>query len=129
MFSFFDPDHEEVKRIMKNARRKFEIPMPAVIRCGLQQSLAQGNLLRSVENHKTKYGCIVEADETMRIRMEGSQNKNHADHIAEKGMTSLGPYNLVHKIYSYASSNENTDANAVVEKRTGKTGEKGRHGS
>ena len=41
--------------------------------------------------------CIVEADESMRIRMEGSPHKNQEDHIAGKGMNSLSHYNLVHK--------------------------------
>ena len=40
--------------------------------------------------------CIVEADESMRIRMEGPPHKNHEDHIAGKGMSSLSHYNLVH---------------------------------
>ena len=52
-----------------------------------------------VEEHKTKYACIVEADESMRKRMEGSPHKNHQDHIAGKGMNSLSRFNLVHKIF------------------------------
>ena len=35
----------------------------------------------------------------MRIRMEGSQSKNHEDHIAGKGVNSLSFYNLVHKLF------------------------------
>ena len=52
----------------------------------------------TVGQHKTKYACVVEADESMRIRVGGSQNKNHEDHIAEKGMSSLSHCNLVHEI-------------------------------
>ena len=33
----------------------------------------------------------------MRIRIEGSQNKNHEDHIEGRGMNSLSRSNLVHK--------------------------------
>ena len=43
----------------------------------------------------TKHACIVEADESMRVRMEVSQSKNHEDHIASH-------YNLVHKFISNA---------------------------
>ena len=45
----------------------------------------------------TEYACIVEADESTRKRMEGTLHKDHEDHIAEKGINSLNPYNLVHK--------------------------------
>ena len=66
--------------------------MPAAMLCKLQHCpFAQ------LGNTRQKYACIVEADESMRIRMEGSQNKNHEDHIAGKGMNSLSHYNLVHK--------------------------------
>ena len=51
----------------------------------------------TVGRHKTNYACIVEADESMRIRMEGSQNKNHEDHFAGRGMNSLSHYDLVRK--------------------------------
>ena len=34
---FMDPDDEEFKDIMKNARRKLEIPMPAGMPCKLQR--------------------------------------------------------------------------------------------
>ena len=33
---FIEPDDEEFKHIMKNDRRKLEIPMPAAMPCGLQ---------------------------------------------------------------------------------------------
>ena len=80
---FVDPDDEEFKRFMKNARRKLEIPMPAAMPCRLQHNKHR-ETCRTVGQHKTKYACIVEADDCMRIRMEGSQNKNHEDHIAGK---------------------------------------------
>ena len=33
---FIEPDDEEFKDIMKNARRKLEIPMPAAMPCRIQ---------------------------------------------------------------------------------------------
>ena len=52
---------------------------------------------------------VVEADESVWIRMEGSQSKNHEDHIAGKGMNPSSHYNLsCAQIYSYTSSNGNT---------------------
>ena len=83
-----NPHHEEIKEIMKNACRKLEIPMPAVKPC--KTSLCRGSkeTCRDIGRHKTKYACIVEADESMRKRMEGAPYRCHEDHIAGKGMDS-----------------------------------------
>ena len=42
------------------------------------------------------YACIVEADESARMRMEGSLYKDHEDHTAGKGIKSLNHYNPLH---------------------------------
>ena len=52
---------------MKNARRKLEIPMPAAMLCRLQLHHHR-ETCGTVGQHKTKCACIVEADESMRIR-------------------------------------------------------------
>ena len=85
---FIDPDDEEFKRTMKIGRRKLEIPMPAAMTCKLQREKYR-ETCRTVEEHKTRYVCTVEVDESMGKRMEGSPHKNHEDHIAGKGMNSL----------------------------------------
>ena len=46
---------------------------------------------------KTKLACILEANESTRMRMGNSEPHNHEDHIAGKGKNSLQHYNLVHK--------------------------------
>ena len=46
---------------------------------------------------KTKLACILEADESTRMRMGNSVPNHHEDHIAGKGDNSLQHYNLVHK--------------------------------
>ena len=46
---------------------------------------------------KTKLACILEADESTRMRMGESLSNHHEDHIAGKGDNSLQHYNLVHK--------------------------------
>ena len=82
---FIDLDYGEFKDIMKNARRKLEVPMPAAMPCKTQRE--QYRETCSVEKKcKTKYACIVEADESTRKRMEGSLHEDHEDHIAGKGM-------------------------------------------
>ena len=52
--------------------------------CKLQRDNCR-ETCRTVEEHKTKYACIVAADESMRKRMEGSLRKDHEDHNAGKG--------------------------------------------
>ena len=104
---FIDSEDEEFKNIMKNARRKLGIPMPAAMPC--KTSVCS-----------TKYACIVEADESLRKRKEGSPHKNH-DHIAGKGMNSLSHYKFGAQIYSCASSNENTRCKGSSGERMGKT--------
>ena len=52
---------------------------------------------RNIGNDKTKYACIVDADQSMKIRLEGVPHRYHEDHIAAKGTNSLNHYNLVHQ--------------------------------
>ena len=54
------------------------------------------------------YDCIVESHESKRQRAESSQSKTHEDHIAGKGFISMAHYNLVHKFFSDATSDENS---------------------
>ena len=112
---FLEPDDEEFKRIMKNARRKLEIPMPAAMPCRIRHCPYM-ETCSAVGEHMTKYACIVEADESMRIRIEGSHTKNHEDQIAGKRMKSLSHSNLVHKFISMSQAMKIPDAKAAVEK-------------
>ena len=80
---FIEPDDEEFKRTMKNW---LEIPMPAAMPCKTAIN-GRGETCRSVGTHKTKYACIVEADETVRIRLEGVPHRHHEDHISAKGIS------------------------------------------
>ena len=81
---FIDPDEG-----------KFEDMMPAAMPCRLQQLHDHRETCCTVGQHKTKYVCTVEADESIRIRMEGSQSKNHEGHIAGRVMNSLSHYNIL----------------------------------
>ena len=46
---------------------------------------------------KKKEACILEADESTRMRMGNSIPHHHEDHIAGKRESSLQHYNLVYK--------------------------------
>ena len=104
---FIDPDDGEFKDTMKNARRKLEVPMPAATPCKLQREKYR-ETCRVEKDCKTKYDCIVEADESTRKLMEGSLHKNHEDHIAGKGMNPLSHYNLVRNFIPMPQSLEVT---------------------
>ena len=55
---FIDPAHEEFQDIMKNARRKLEVPMPAAMPCKSRREEYR-EPCRGTENCETKYACIV----------------------------------------------------------------------
>ena len=113
---FIDPGDWEFKDIMKNARRKLEIPMPAAMLCKSSLCRSSRETCRTVGGHKTKYARIVEADESLRIRMEGAPHRYHQDHIAGKGTNSLSYHNLVHKFIPMPQSMKIPDAKAAVGK-------------
>ena len=71
---------------------------------------------------KTKLACILEADESTRMRMGNSIPHNHEDHIAGKGENSLQHYNLVHN-FSDATSHENSRSKGSGGQGMGKFGE------
>ena len=79
-----EPEDEEFRHIIGNARRKLEVPMPAAMPCRTPIK-SRGETRRSIWKSKTKYVCIVDADETMRIRLEGVPHRCHEDHISAEG--------------------------------------------
>ena len=70
---------------------------------------------------KTKLACILEADDSTRMRMGNSISHNHEYHIAGKGENSLQYYNLVHKFIPMSQARKIPAAKAAVDK--GKIGE------
>ena len=65
---------------------------------------------------KTKLACILEADESTRLRMGESLPNHHEDHIAGKGDNSLQHYNLVHKFNPMPQAVKIPAAKAAVDK-------------
>ena len=99
---------------MKNGRRKLEIPMPATMLCKTPVN-CHGETCRSIGEHKTKYACIVDAD-------EGVPQRYHEDHIAAKGIKTLRHNNSVHMFNPTPQSLKIPDAKAAVEKTWVKLG-------
>ena len=65
---------------------------------------------------KTKFACILEANESTRMRMGNSIPPNHEDHIAGKGENSLQHYYLVHKFFPMPQAMKIPAAKAAVDK-------------
>ena len=110
-----DREDKEFKDIMKKARRRLEIPLPAAMLCLSSVCSSSRETCRTIGERKTRYACIVEADESMRIRMDGTPRRYHEDHIAEKGMNSMTYYSLVHKVIPVPQAMKVPDAGAAVE--------------
>ena len=78
---FIEPEDEKCKEIIKNARNKLQV---------LQQLLlcfAKRRRVESMEDHsknddyKSRLTCILEAEESKRLRMEGSTPRIHEDNF------------------------------------------------
>ena len=104
---FIDPEDTEFKETIKNARKKLETSVAPAMPCKIMNNCGSG----ASNKIRTKLACILEADESTRMRM-GNSIPQHHDHIAGKGENSLQHYNLV-QIYSYASSYENSGSETV----------------
>ena len=66
------------------------------------------------DKNTTKLACILEANESTRMRMGNSIPQNHEDHIAGKGKNSLQHYNLVHKFIPMPQAMKIPAAKAAV---------------
>ena len=65
---------------------------------------------------QTKLACILEADESTRMRMGNSIPHHHEDHIAGKGENSLQHFNLVHKFIPMPQAMKIPAAKAAADK-------------
>ena len=109
---FIDPDDKEFKETIKNARKKLETPVAPAMPCKIMKNCGSGGSNKI----KTKLACILEADESTRLRMGNSVPNYHEDHIAGKGDNSLQQYNLVHKFIPMPPAMKIHAAEAAVEK-------------
>ena len=100
---FIEPNYEVFQHAMKNARRKLEVPMPAAMPCKTPVN-CRGENCRSIGKSKTKYTCIVDADESVRIRLEGVPLRYHKDQNCCKRNNFAKPLQFGTQVYSDASS-------------------------
>ena len=116
---FIEPNDEEFKLTLKAARRKLEVPMPAAMPCKITME-SSGETHRNIGKRKTKYACVVDANESTRPRLEGAGHKHHQDHITAKGMNSFSRESLERKFIPMPQALKILDAKTAVEKKKGK---------
>ena len=109
---FIDPEDTEFKETIKNARKKLETSVALVMPCKILKNCGSD----ASNKIKTKLACILEADESTRMRMGNSIPHHHEDHIAGKGENSLQHYNLVHKFSPMPQAVKIPAAKAAVDK-------------
>ena len=109
---FIDPEDKEIKETIKNARKKLETSVAPAMPCKIMKNCGSGGS----DKNKTKLACILEANESTRMRMGNSEPSNHEDHIAGKGENSLQHYNLVHKFIPMPQAMKIPAAKAAVDK-------------
>ena len=109
---FINPEDTEFKETIKNAREKLETSVAPAMPCKIMKNCGSG----ASNKIKTKLACILEADESTRMRMGYSIPHHHENHIAGKGENSLQHYNLVHKFIPMPQAVKIPAAKAAVDK-------------
>ena len=109
---FIDPEDTEFKETIENARKKLETSVAPAMHCKKMKNCGNG----ASNKVKTKLACILEADESTRMRIKNSIPHYHEDHIAGKGENSLQHYNLVHKFLPMPQAMKIPAAKAAVDK-------------
>ena len=93
--------------------------MPAAMLCRIRRGKYR-ETCRTSDARKTKYACIVEADESARKRLEGTLHEDQEDHVAGKGINSLNHNNFAHKFILMPQAMKVPDAKGSSGKRIGK---------
>ena len=115
---FIDPKGTEFKETIKNARKKFETSVAPAKGCKIMKNCGSG----ASNEIKTKLACILEADESTRMRMGNSIPHHHEDHFAGKGENSSQHYNLVSQFIPMPQAMKNSCSESSGG-RMGKIGE------
>ena len=117
--SFIDPEVKEVKDTTKNARNKLETSVAPAMPCKIAKNCGSG----ASNKIQTKFSCILEADESTRMRMGNSMPHYHQHHIAGKGEKIITALQFGSQVYSHASSYESSGIKSSGGQGMGKIGE------
>ena len=97
-------------------QEKMETPMGPVMPCKTCKKNKHRETRSKTNETKSKLACILEANESTRLRMEEPLPNHHEDHIAGKGDNSLQHFNLVHKFIPMLQGMKSPAAKAAVDK-------------
>ena len=118
VFTSLNLTMRKIQEIIKNARKMLEVPAAPAMPCRKTKKGTKNRETCSIkDDHKSKLTCILEADESKRLRMEGITPRIHEDHIAGKGNNSLQHDNLVHKFIPIPQAMKKPEAKAAVDKQ------------
>ena len=105
---FIDPEDKEFKETKKNARKKLETPMVPLCLAKPARRVSMGRPVArqmiSNQNLRVSWKPVNPHDCVWKNLYQIIMRTTMQEH----GDNSLQHYNLVHKIYSYASSHEDT---------------------
>ena len=110
---FIDPEDKEFKETIKNARKKLETPVAPAMPCKIMNKNCGSGASNQI---KKRLACILEADESTRLRMGESLPNHHEERIAGKVDNSLQHDNLVHKLIHMPQAMKIPAAKAAVDK-------------
>ena len=111
-----DPEDKEFEETIKNARKKLGIPVAPAMPCKTSKNSQHGMTSGKFNEIKSKLVCILEADESTRLRMGETLPNHHGDHLAGKGDNSLQHYSMVHKFILMPQAMKILAAKAAVDK-------------
>ena len=77
------------KKPLGMLQKNLETPIAPAMLCLTNKKGKHGETRGKTNEFKSKLACILEANESTRMRMENSEPHNHEDHIAGKGENSL----------------------------------------
>ena len=90
--------------------------MAPAVPCKTSKKCKHGETPSKTNEITSKLACILEANESTRLRMGESLPNHHEDHVAGKGDNSLQHFNLVHKIMPMPQAMKIPAAKAAVDK-------------
>ena len=90
--------------------------MAPTMPCKMREKNKNGETRSKTNDFKSRFACILEASESIRLRMEESLPNYHEDHTAGKEDNSLQHYNLVHKFISMRQAMKIPAEKAAVDK-------------
>ena len=118
---FLDPDDKEFNETNNCALKKLELLVGTAMPCKLKTHQHK-EICGGSDSRKEKHACIVEAHRSTRNRSGRTLPKDHEDRIAGNGFDSLSHFNLEHKFFSHAPS-ENPGCTSSGGQRVGEARE------